>query len=560
MRIRALIFKTENPDLPLGVELPLYGSSDLENLRQTSPPSAYLVRNEDLKTIRKFEEFIVDRGVKHKAKGLSKLLLGHKLIPLIEGNFESARQLGRSIRTLLSNAKKKQDQNVYFIGIAPAIFDEIWGTSKGVNPKDGSDIEADPLGPGSLEEYANVSSWLVRELFYRCQVPQDLTDRFIGHSPDAVLVRQLVVLAANSENEVLIIGDTGTGKEVVARAIHDLSNRKGKKFLAINCGGIPSTLLESELFGYVKGAFTGASSVKEGLWKTAGDGTLFLDEIGDLPIESQAKILRTLEDGKIWPVGSKIGIDVSARVIAATNRDLFGLAQKGEFREDLYYRLRSFLIRTPSLRRHVEDIPVLADFMWKKITKDSYKPLPRQIVESLNFYCWPGNVRELKKVLENLHTLFGVTRLSLDHLKAVFYLEGQEIPSQIAPTKPTPGVEKRNIEQVAAALHHLKQSQEVIRSLEIQFERRKTRSETTPDVAFKFGMYELEILCRQPSLFGDAFPAVWGLLESLNRYQEPFPTEEKEMKKWQSQLSEAFREVQTTLSSEKKRIVESVLE
>jgi DNA-binding NtrC family response regulator len=559
MRIRALVFKAENADSAVGVELPLYGSADLEKLRQTSLPSAYLVRNEDLKAILKFKEHVVDRGVKHKAKGLSKLLLGYKQFPLIEGNFQSARQLGRSVRTLLRNARKEQDQNVYFIGIASKVFDGIWEASQmGRNVSD-SGVNVDAGGSKSIDESPDVTSWMVQELYYRCQVPQDLEQRFIGNSPKAVLVRQQIVLAADSENEVLIIGDTGTGKEVVARAIHDFSSRKGKKFLAINCGGIPSTLVESELFGYVKGAFTGALNDKEGLWKTAGEGTLFLDEIGDLHLESQAKILRTLEDRKIRPLGGKAAIDVNARVIAATNRDLFALVQKGEFREDLYYRLRSFPIRTVALRHHPEDIAVLADFMWKKITKENYKQLPRQIVDSLNSYSWPGNVRELKKVLENLHLLFGAARLSLDHLKAVFYFEGQQILGQFAATKPAPGTEKRSIEQAAAALHQLKQSQEVVRSLEIQFERMHAQRETMPDAAFKFGLYELETLCRRPSLLGDTFPSVWDLLESLNRYYETFPSEAKEIKRGESQLSKAFKEVQATLKRETKRIVESVL-
>ena len=559
MRIRALVFRSEDVVPPVGVELSLNGSADLENLRQTSLPSAYLVRNEDLRAILKFKDLVVDRGVKHKAKGLARLLLGYKQFPLIEGNFESARQLGRSVRALLGNARKVQDQNVYFIGIAPAIFDEIWSASKMEGDAAGSGVNVDAGRSKSIDESPDVTSWMVQELYYRCQVPQDLADRFIGNSPSTVLVRQQIVLAANSENEVLITGDTGTGKDLVARAIHELSSRKGKKFLAINCGGIPSTLLESELFGYVKGAFTGALNSKEGLWKTAGEGTLFLDEIGDLPIESQAKILRTLEDGEIRPVGGEFGLKAGARVIAATNRDLFALVQKGEFREDLFYRLRSFLIRTPALRYHGEDIPVLADFMWKKVTKDNYRPLPRQIVESLNLYSWPGNVRELKKVLENLYTLFGSAGLRLDHLKGVFYLEGQQLPSQFAATKAAAATEKRSIEQAAAALHQLKQSQEVIRSLEIQFERMVAQRENMPDAAFKFALYELETLCRRPSLLGDSFPSVWGLLESLNRHCETFPSEAKEIKRGESQLSKAFKEVQATLKKETKRIVESVL-
>lgn len=551
MQIRALIFKGEDTESPQSTELDLDGLADLEDIRNQSLPRVYLVQDEDLNEIRKFEKIIVDRGIKHKAKGLSKLLLGHTLYPVIEGNFDNERQLGRSIRTLLNNARKKQDLNAFFIGIKKPVFQTILQKSKSHG-----ELENQAM---PIEHFPDITSWMVHELSPVCHVPQDLMDRYIGISSKSMLVRQHIVLAANSDKEVLILGDTGTGKEIVAREIYSRSNRKNKEFQVINCGGISTTLFESELFGHAKGAFTGAIKDKAGLWEKAHGGTLFLDEIGDLHIDSQVKILRALEDGEIKRVGGLETIRVNTRVIAATNRDLFAMSQRGEFREDLYHRLHGILIRTHALRNNIEDIPVLADHFWKNITRENYRPLPMEIVDCLKLYSWPGNVRELKKVLEKLHGYFGGDNLRLDHLRGVFWMEGQEALWLVKASKVEPGLKNKIIEQAAAALNHLKRSQEDIRSLEIQFERIKSGNEKTLDITFKFGIYELEALCRQPSLFRDSFPAVWGLLECLNRYREAFHADINERGKMESQLSEAFKKAQDAISKAEKEIVDSVV-
>jgi len=551
VQIRALIFKGEDPESPQRTELDLDGLADLEDIRNQPLPRVYLVQDKDLNEIRKFEKLIVDRGIKHKAKGLSKLLLGHTLYPVIEGNFDNARQLGRSIRTLLNNARKKQDLNAFFIGIKKPVFQTILQKSKSHGELENRAMP--------IEHFPDVTSWMVHELSPVCHVPQDLMDRYIGISSKSMLVRQHIVLAANSDKEVLILGDTGTGKEIVAREIYSRSNRKNKEFQVINCGGISTTLFESELFGHAKGAFTGAIKDKAGLWEKAHGGTLFLDEIGDLHIDSQVKILRALEDGEIKRVGGLETIRVNARVVAATNRDLFAMSQRGEFREDLYHRLHGILIRTHALRNNIEDIPVLVDFFWKNIAKNDYEPLPAEIVDCLKLYSWPGNVRELKKILEKLYGYFGATNLRVDHLKGVFWMEGQEAPWLVKAQKVASGSQQKSIEQASAALNHLKCSQENIRSLEIQFEKIKAGNEKALDITFKFGIYELESLCRQPSLFRDSFPAVWGLLECLNRYKESFHAEIKERKKTELNLCQAFIKAQTALSKAIEDIVDSVV-
>ena len=205
------------------------------------------------------------------------------------------------------------------------------------------------------------------------------------------------------DSHILIIGESGSGKELVAKALHNSSRRANKRLVAINCASLPSELLESELFGYSKGAFTGAYASKRGLIEDADGGTLFLDEIGEMPLPLQAKLLRFLEDKKIRPLGSGKEIEVDVRVVAATNKTFKELIEKGEFREDLYYRLSTFELRVPSLRERREDIPVLVDHFIKlfsrKFEKNIIKVDPGFIDYVLQ-HDLRGNVRELKNIIE----------------------------------------------------------------------------------------------------------------------------------------------------------------
>jgi len=201
---------------------------------------------------------------------------------------------------------------------------------------------------------------------------------------------------------VLIEGESGTGKELAARAIHQWSGRSGS-FVPINCGAITSELMESELFGHVKGAFTGAHQVREGLFTYANDGTLFLDEIGEMPLPMQVHLLRVLEEQTIRPVGSNREVPVDVRIIAATNRDLGEEVDRGNFRQDLFYRLNVVTVRMPTLRERLEDIPDLVEFFMQKLAADMgvapHQMGNRELVQ-LRSYLWPGNVRELKNVIE----------------------------------------------------------------------------------------------------------------------------------------------------------------
>ena len=226
-------------------------------------------------------------------------------------------------------------------------------------------------------------------------------DALIGSSEGMRRVQKAIGLAADSHATVLILGETGTGKELVARALHVHSQRKDNPFIAVNCAAIPVDLLESELFGHLKGSFTGASSDRAGAFRDAGNGTLFLDEIGDMPLAMQAKILRALQEQVITPVGGKPA-RTTARVVAATHRDLSKLVAANEFREDLYYRLNVVPIAIPPLRERPSDIVPLAEHFLALYASPGRSPkqLSPAAVDKLRRYSWPGNVRELRNVIE----------------------------------------------------------------------------------------------------------------------------------------------------------------
>ncbi len=228
-------------------------------------------------------------------------------------------------------------------------------------------------------------------------------DNIIGHSPKMRVVFDLIQTVAPQSSRVLITGESGTGKELVARAIHENSARAQAPFVTINCGAFPETLLESELFGYMKGAFTGAQENRQGLFQAAHGGTLFMDEIGNMSLAMQVKLYRVLQEGKVRPLGSTEEIDVDVRVIAATNKNLEQEIAEGRFREDLYYRLSVIPIHLPALRERREDIPLLARAFFERFRKAMEKPIEGiepEAMRRLEDYDWPGNVRELENTIE----------------------------------------------------------------------------------------------------------------------------------------------------------------
>ena len=225
----------------------------------------------------------------------------------------------------------------------------------------------------------------------------------VGEGPAFQSVLKSIQIVAPTDATVLILGETGTGKELVARAIHELSGRGKGSFVKVNCAAIPASLLESELFGHEKGAFTGAVGQKIGRFELAHQGTLFLDEIGEMPLELQSKLLRAIQDQEFERVGGNRTIRVDVRFVVATNRDLKAMVDDNRFRADLYYRLHVFPLNVPPLRERREDIPLLTRYFVQKYAqrmKRSIETIPSAALDALTRYDWPGNIRELQNVIE----------------------------------------------------------------------------------------------------------------------------------------------------------------
>jgi two-component system NtrC family response regulator len=243
--------------------------------------------------------------------------------------------------------------------------------------------------------------------------------RLVGKSRRMQRVRELIAKVAPTNSTVLILGETGTGKELVARALHEQSLRSDKPFVAVNCGALPETLIESELFGHRKGAFTGADESRVGLFEVAHGGTVFLDEIGELPKAMQAKLLRVLESGEVRRVGDNDSFQVDVRVVCATHRNLEEMVHEGAFREDLMFRINTFEIHIPSLRERLDDVPELAQHLILRFRQDARpedEMITPEATERLMSHVWPGNVRELANVLEHAAILCEQLPIQADDL------------------------------------------------------------------------------------------------------------------------------------------------
>jgi DNA-binding NtrC family response regulator len=262
-------------------------------------------------------------------------------------------------------------------------------------------------------------------------------DQLVGRDPRMIEIYKLVGTLARTRAPVLVRGETGTGKEVIARAIHYHSPDAGEPFVAVNCTALPEPLLESELFGHVRGAFTGAAADRRGRFELAGSGTLFLDEVGDISPAFQAKLLRVLQEHEFQPVGSEQTRRTEARIMAATHRPLEEMVAAGTFREDLYFRLRVVEIEVPPLRDRRDDIPLLARFLADRIARSLHRPpviVPDRVMAALREYDWPGNVRELENTLTRAMVLARGPALSLEHLSlgdlaAGRARDGDEVPA-----------------------------------------------------------------------------------------------------------------------------------
>lgn len=257
------------------------------------------------------------------------------------------------------------------------------------------------------------------EALKKDQATRGRVENILGTSSPIQSVREMIQRVAGLPSTVAIYGESGTGKELVARSIHQLSDRADKPFVAINCGGIPENLLESELFGHKRGAFTGAVSDKEGLFVVADGGTLFLDEIGEMPVSLQVKLLRVLDNSIVTPVGGTTSTQVDVRLVSATNRDLQKMAEEGNFREDLYYRLNVIPIQVPPLRDRTDDILLLARRFVENHAQNLHRnklDISPEAQKALTKFKWPGNVRELQNVMERAVALCNGERIDVADL------------------------------------------------------------------------------------------------------------------------------------------------
>jgi two-component system response regulator PilR (NtrC family) len=273
-------------------------------------------------------------------------------------------------------------------------------------------------------------------------------ERLIGKSSPMQRVFEVIRKIAPARTSVLLIGESGTGKELAARAVHELSGRDADAFIAVNCGAIPEALIESEFFGHVKGAFTGANSDRTGLFEAAHGGTIFLDEIGELPVPMQVKLLRVLQERKVKRVGGTQEKEVDVRVVAATNRDLEAEVEKGTFRQDLFYRLNVIQLRLPPLRERREDIPILVDHFVRKFGAEHGRKISGvdpDTMSALVNHSYPGNVRELENLIERAVTLAPGDRLPLDTLPPLNSLSTAQPHLGPEPTLPDAGMDLEKV-------------------------------------------------------------------------------------------------------------------
>lgn len=503
MRLRGLLCRLAVTD-PEHLET-MSWSGTPHDLADVRAAGVYLVTSSTLDVLRRrFRDIFNDRGTKHERRALSAILLKQPRVPFAQAQFSNLASLRKSVRTLLVNAGECGERKAYVVGVPAARFQEVAARSGAVPARDSTESDFDTDAA----------------LFEPVDVPRALEDQVIGESREMHIVRQWIVRAAGHDEPVLILGETGTGKEVVARAIHAFSAKRGSRhFQPVNCGAIPDQLFESEVFGYAPHSFTGAhprGSV--GMWRHAKGGTIFLDEIADLATQHQVKLLRALQEHTIRPVGSVEEIDVDARVVAATNKDLPSMVELGEFREDLYYRIGSMFITLPPLRDRPEDVAPLAAFFWKDVAPQR-QPLSTDVIQELRQYRWRGNARELRYVLANLHTTFPKAALTVDHVRAIVRVR--------APHKTTSngdGVEQtlRHVEY----LRHLRRARAAIEACR-RLVRMVTHRELKPDARTRLlaeiggCLTELQMVGTRPERFDSVstFEAAYRLAGGLAAFQ-----------------------------------------
>jgi two-component system response regulator HydG len=381
----------------------LEGAARLERLPEGLPPFRILVVDDDAPV----------------RKACCDIAAGMGFIPLSAGSVPEALTVLRQqpVEMLLLDLKLPGGGGLKLLGEVKALYPEIGVVVMTAFATVASAVEAMRIGAGdyltkpfALEELTGVLGRSSRRLHFDLESrrlreqlrAQKEMGGLIGSSPEMEKVYRILSKVAHSTHPVLILGESGTGKEMVARAIHDHGPNASKPFIPVDCGALVPTLIESELFGYVKGAFTGANRSKGGLLSAADGGTVFLDEIGELPLDLQARLLRALQEKEVRPVGATHAVPITARVLAATNRDLSAMVEQGLFRKDLYFRLSVVNLKLPPLRERREDIAILAEHFLERMQRETGAShlFSEDAMRLMTEYDWPGNVRELENAIE----------------------------------------------------------------------------------------------------------------------------------------------------------------
>lgn len=492
--------------------------------------------------IKQTPSFFIDKKKKNKAKPLSVYLLDNIKIPCIETDCAALRQFKNSVRTLIENSRDAHEANIYFVGVIPELYSSILNEATGVGRADEEIKESGDNGAGGEktcgghfpggDDALQADDDVIRRLVKLMSETRDdskLAGEFSGDSDDAKFTRQMIIRAAQSSQPVLILGETGTGKGIIAKAIHQCwlkddgrisgeTGPKRDKLVTVNCGAISSELFEIELFGAKGGVITGVPRDKQGLWKIAEGGTLFFDEIGDLLPDHQVKILRALQDKKFLPIGALEEEDAKARIIAATNRDLFAMVSKGQFRKDLYYRLSVLRIKTTPLAGHPKDIELLANRYWREITRDRSAALPPDVIEIFSTYKWPGNVREVISFLNTMFSLFQSKSITAEQVRAVMAFQGQFQSPAASGETGGPEFSYFGVER----LRHLRNMSEVVHACEEALmalaggKAGKDRLDYEKSI-FVYRLDEIVRLCKDPTLFNSekTFKAVVAMKREL---------------------------------------------
>lgn len=501
---------------PVRHDLSIGSAADILNLKSNHLRAAFVVSRNDLQLFLAFKEAVVDCGEKPESKELARLMLGKRKVPAVATRFAKAGRVKQGVRALLKKAGSRREENIYVIGIRDELFQELWGlcerAAAGGRRRKGRGQDAgDLLSPEYLE-----SSLL--EMMEPREIPAALSAKYVGESESVQNVLQLIMRAAGADAPVLVLGETGTGKGIVARQIHDHSARKGHPFVPVNCSAIPTELFELEFFGCVEN-LTHKAPARIGHCEAAGSGTLFLDEVADLSLFHQGKLLRLLEEREFFRIGSRRPIKFLARVVAATNRDLFEMARTAAFRDDLYYRLRGMMIFTPALRSHCDDIPMLANAFWASISSGKVPPLSAKVLAELQAYPWNGNVRDLKLFLNAAYSCFGRTPLGIRHIRLLWLSEEHMRSgrlSRAATGKPTnpPWVDcLQHLRQVTELMQAVR---ETLKPLERPDPLGAAEAQTIREAVLN-RLNEIDALCQNQKRFDiEAMQSVAGVLNDVN--------------------------------------------